>query len=207
MVYRNDVSSLKNEQLFMNKEELIKKLDQLDNCLHNLLLLLEPHSEEILNAQPKPGAWSAMQVCHHVLLSEKGSMAYLQKKLSFNPKLSPVTLSTKMRLKLMTTYLATPLKFPAPENISGDNLPAYSTLKEVDEKWKMIRSDMRAYLSNLSEDLFDKEIYKHPFAGRLSIEGMVLFFEGHLTRHEKQIRKALKLVQSPGYVFAQAEAS
>ena len=72
-----------------------------------------------------------MQVCHHLMLAENGSMEYLKKKLSYEPKLNPVSLSTKMRLKLLTTYLATPMKFPAPENISGDNLPEFSTLEEL----------------------------------------------------------------------------
>lgn len=199
MVYRNDVSSLKNEKLFMNKSDLIKKLEQLDNRLQNLELSLQAYSPEILNAKPKENAWSVMQICHHLLLAENGSLQYLKKKLSYNPKLSQVTLATKMRLKLLMTYLATPLKFQAPENISGEALPEYSKPGEVFAKWKEIRTDMRAYLSSLSEELFDKEIYKQPFAGRLSLEGMIIFFDGHMARHEKQIRKALITVESPGF--------
>jgi hypothetical protein len=44
----------------------------------------------------------------------------------------------------------------------------------------------------LPDHLYDKEIYKHPFAGRLSLMGMVDFFEHHFRRHREQMRRALK---------------
>ncbi len=194
MVYRNDVSNFKSDLLFMTKTDILRQLDQLDSLLEDLLFSLKPFSEEKLNQKPSEDAWSALQVCHHVLLAEKGSLAYVKKKLSYNPKLKKASLSTVMRQKLMTTYLSTPIKVNAPEYISGDALPEQSKLEEVSVNWRAIRADLRAFLTNSSEEILDKEIYKHPFAGRLSIEGMLAFFEGHLQRHEKQIRKTLKAI-------------
>jgi hypothetical protein len=53
---------------------------------------------------------------------------------------------------------------------------------------------MKSYLEDLPEHIFDKELYKHPFAGRVTIRGMVDFFGGHLERHAKQIDRTIAKV-------------
>ncbi len=194
MVYRNDVPNSQNEKLFMTKNEITSKLNALDQRISDLLFSLKPIPQEKLNIQPKENAWSVLQIVHHLILAEEGSLKYLKKKLSFNPKLNKVSLSSKLRLKLLTTWAYTPVKFKAPDAIGGEALPTQSTLEEVSNKWKIVRADMRAFLSKLPDDILDKEVYKHPFAGKLSLEGMLTFFEAHLDRHEKQIRRTLKLV-------------
>lgn len=194
MVYRNDVSNFKNDLLSMTKTDILRQLDQLDSLLEDLLFSLKPFSEEKLNQKPSEDDWSTLQICYHLMLAEKGSLAYVKKKLSYNPKLKKASLSTVMRQKLLTTYLITPIKVNSPDAISGDALPEKSNLEAVTLDWRAIRADLRAFLTNCSEDILDKEIYKHPFGGRLSLEGMLAFFEGHLQRHEKQIRKTLKAI-------------
>ena len=194
MVYRNDVPNSKNEKHFMTKNDLTNQLNSLDNLVTDLLFSLKPYTEEKLNAKPTESAWSTLQICHHLMLAEQGSLNYLKKKLSFNPKLKDVSLGTRMRQKLMTTYISTPIKFKAPTAVGDEVLPDSSTLEQVTMNWKSIRADMRSFLFKLPDEIFEKEVYKHPFAGKLSIEGMLLFFEGHLKRHEKQIRKTLTLV-------------
>ena len=194
MVYRNDVPNSQNEKLFMTKHEITSKLNALDQRISDLLFSLKPIPSDKLNIRPKENEWSVLQIVHHLILAEEGSLKYLKKKLSFNPKLNKVSLSSKLRLKLLTTWAYTPVKFKAPDAISGEALPAQSTLEEVSNRWKIVRADMRAFLNKLPDDILDKEVYKHPFAGKLSLEGMLIFFEAHLDRHEKQIRRTLKLV-------------
>ncbi len=194
MVYRNDVPNSKNEKRFMTKSDLTNQLNTLDNLVTDLLASLKPYNEEKLNAKPTETAWSVLQICHHLILAEQGSLNYLKKKLSFNPKLKKASLSTRMRQKLMTTYISTPIKFKAPSAVGDEHIPLISNLESVTMAWKSLRADLRSFLFQLPDDIFDKEVYKHPFAGKLSIEGMLAFFEGHLKRHEKQIMKTLKIV-------------
>jgi len=194
MVYRNDVPNSLKEKQFMTKSDLTDQLNNLDNLVTDLLFSLKPYTEEKLNAKPNDTAWSTLQICHHLILAEQGSLNYLKKKLSFNPKLKKSSLGTRMRQKLMTTYLSTPMKVKAPKGVGDEFLPTHSSLEQVTIQWKSLRADLRSYLFKLPDDIFEKEVYKHPFAGRLSIEGMLAFLEGHLKRHEKQIRKTLKMV-------------
>ncbi|MCB0641685.1 MAG: DinB family protein, partial [Phaeodactylibacter sp.] len=114
------------------------------------------------------------------------------KKLSFDPKLKKRKLSTRFRTWLLVAYLSSPFKFKAPKGIRTTDLPTYSAFTEMADKYRKNRAELRAFLAKLPDDLMDKEIYKHPFAGRLPLSEMLLFFEVHFRRHEKQARRALE---------------
>ena len=194
MVYRNDISSEKNDSPFMTKADLLKKLNRIDEQLEELLFSLKPYSNEILNAKPDQNSWSVLQICHHLALSEKVSLAYIQRKLAHSPKVKKVSLSTKFRQKLLTTYLITPMKYNAPDYVNTDALPQTSTLNEITRVWHAVRADIRAFIIRIPDEFLDKEIFKHPFAGMLCLAGMLSFFEGHTIRHQKQIHKTLTFV-------------
>ncbi len=184
----------KPNSLFEMNTTLDEHLNLLDQNLEALLKYLKEFPDKQLNEKPAPDAWSALQICHHLLIAEKLSLQYIKKKFSFNPKLQPVTMATKMRTRLLKTYLNTPMKFKAPENVSTENLPATSELGDVKNEWLNYRTELRSFLKSLPEDIFNKEVYKHPFAGKLSLQGMLVFFEEHFNRHQKQIKKTLRRV-------------
>jgi hypothetical protein len=173
------------------KKSTAQQLDKLDRQLESLLSELSSYSEAQLNQKPAPGAWSAMQVLHHVLLAEQLSLAYVQKKLSFKPTLKNAGLTGAWHVFLLWTFIYAPLKFKAPANVSEEKLPAHSTLQETAELWKKNRLEMRDYLGALPNEVFHKLIYRHPFAGLLSLDAMLLFFEWHCIRHHKQIRRTV----------------
>lgn len=173
------------------KKTVKKKLDALNLSLRDLLTDLEGYSEDTLNKAPKEGAWSVFQIMNHLILAERKSIQYVQKKLSFDPKLKSAGITSKMSSLLVNTYLSSPMKVKAPEMISGDNLPSHSTFWEVTKAWKTDREALQKYLNELPEELFKKEIYKHPLGGRLSLEQMLSFFQKHYARHHKQIYRTL----------------
>jgi hypothetical protein len=53
---------------------------------------------------------------------------------------------------------------------------------------------MAAFLDNLPAEYADKEVYRHPFAGRMSLAGMLSFFEAHFINHRRQLYRALRVV-------------
>ena len=169
-----------------------QKLDRLDDSFRDLLKELDGYTDATLNRVPKEGAWSVFQTMHHLILSERMSLNYVKKKLSFEPKLKKAGVGSKMRSTLVNNYLRSPFKRKAPTFISGENLPKESTFWEVVKAWKTDREELRRYLSELPKEHFSKEIYKHPFAGRLSLDGMLSFFQQHYERHLRQIRRTLR---------------
>lgn len=173
------------------KHKVLQNLDKIDTQLQALFDRLEQYSDELLNQKPAEGEWSPMDNLHHLMRSERLSQGYIRKKLSFNPKLKRANLSTAWRSWLLSTYLRFPMKFKAPEAVAEEHFPEYSSLKDVRDQWQQQRQQLKSYLEDLPEHIYDKELYKHPFAGRVTIRGMVDFFGGHLERHSRQIDRAL----------------
>ena len=178
------------------KKSINPKLDiqikSLDKKLNLLLKELKFYNEDQLNRKPKEGSWSVIQVMHHLMMSENGSLKYVKKKLSFNPELGKAGIKASLREMVLNTYLGSPFKWKAPEAISGDNLPQHETFWKTAQQWKNQRIELREFLETLPDELLNKEVYKHPFVGRISIPSMLRFFDRHFNRHNKQIQRIIK---------------
>ena len=159
--------------------------------VNQLLESVSSYPEEQLN-QPGPGGgWSAMQTMHHLILTEEFSLKYVQKKLSFNPKLERKGIKTFGRIVALVFYLKAPFKFKAPPAVNSPSLPEKANFEETSERWKKIMKEWEQFFSNLDPALLNKAVYRHPFAGRLSWSGTILFLSGHFKRHRKQALRAL----------------
>lgn len=169
------------------KNSILVQLNELDFSLQDLLQELENASTEQLNRTLKEGKWSALQICYHLILSERLSIGYVKRKLSFDPKLKTAGMATRMRLKLLKTYLKTSFPYPAPVIVNETNFPEQITLEQVRDEWLELRREIRKFLEECPPGLYDKELYKHAVAGRLTLEGMIVFFQEHFNRHRKQI--------------------
>lgn len=175
-------------------DTLTKRKHQLEEDLDSLLARLTAYSDETLNKSPEEGAWSAMQTLHHMSLAESLSLKYVQKKLSYNPELKKTNLLTHLRRLSMYVSFWIPVKIKAPAAISGEALPKESKLNDLITAWKEQRAATWVYLESLPDHLFQVEIYKHPFAGRLDLAGMLVFYQAHFDRHKKQILRTLEKV-------------
>ena len=165
------------------------QLKALDEKLNHLLKELKVYSEDQLNRKPDEKSWSVIQVMHHLMMSENGSLRYVKKKLSFNPELKNAGIKASFREFGLNAYLSSPFKWKAPEAISGNNLPDHAAFWTTAQQWKKQRQELRTYLETLPDELLKKEVYKHPFVGRITIQGMLRFFDRHFERHHRQIRK------------------
>jgi hypothetical protein len=166
-------------------------MEVLDNKLLTLLDLLGKYSNNLLNKAPEIQKWSPSQIMNHLILSEKLSIAYCKKKLSFNPKLKKAGVMSILRTAMIRAYLHSPLKIKAPEYISTPNLPSQDSLENLKQNWELVRRDLKAFILELPEELIDKEIYKHPFGGRISTMGMLKVMDAHFENHQKQIFRAI----------------
>lgn len=176
----------------MNKK-IETQLNHIDAKLEKLLSELQSYSEDKLNHKPTPESWSVIQVLQHLVLVETASQRYVQKKLSYNPTLKNAGVMTSLRMVVMRLYNLLPIRLKAPSYVDERNFLDTDTLSEIIIKWKAQRQQLRDYLATLPEVIFKKEVYKNPVAGRLSLYGMLQFYEGHFDRHYKQIKKLLEV--------------
>lgn len=176
------------------KKKLIQSNLNYTASVEELIRLLEQYPDEILNLTPANGGWSAIQVAHHLILSEEMSLRYVLKKMSFESKYPLTGFKEKGRSFLLWLFLILPFKFKAPPKIGGDPeaLPRFSTPQETFGRWRAIRSQWTDFVQNMPEDIARRTVYKHPRSGKIGWLHMVLFFQTHLSRHRKQIIKTLK---------------
>jgi uncharacterized damage-inducible protein DinB len=177
------------------KQKILHALQNHGRQVDRLLHRLEGIDDGRLNRRPAEGGWSALQTLHHLLLAEALSLHYVQKKLVYATDLEPSGWRHRFRSMLVTMSLRSPLRFRAPATISAENLPEQSTLGEVREQWQVVRTDWTRFLQDLPDDVLQKAVYRHPRAGRLTWAGMLAFFRAHLSRHTRQIERALREVR------------
>lgn len=170
---------------------ILSRLDSLDAELRELLDQLADYSEEDLNRSPGPGKWSALQVMQHLHRSEELSLQYLRKKLSNPATLKRAGLMTSLRELFLAVYLDVPLKFKAPKAVSPETFPEGATLDGLGTSWQSLRGQIREFLAAQPEIAFRSEAYKHPLAGRVTLNAMLAFFQGHFRRHRKQLWQAI----------------
>lgn len=175
----------------MNRASILRQNTQYEQLVNDLLLEMQGHTEERLNSRPADGGWSAIQTMYHLILSEELSLAYVRKKLSFNPTFQTADISADGRSFLLWLSLSSPFKFKAPPAISKEHLPEQASLASARERWLKIRAEWTDFLTQMPDELLDKLVYKHPRAGKLKWSGMLHFFKTHFLRHRNQMRRAI----------------
>ena len=176
----------------MNRTDILQQNNTYTQSVHSILAEMQQYSEIVLNRRPADGGWSAIQTMHHLILSEELSLAYVRKKLSFDPTFDTVGLGARWRSFLLWLSLSSPLKFKAPAAISKEKLPDHATLADTRDRWLNIRAEWTQFFEKMPDALLDKEVYKHPRAGKISWGGMLWFFETHCKRHRKQMLNAVR---------------
>lgn len=166
-------------------------LEQLNRNTDNLLRRLDNYEQTVLDTPAAPGVWSVMQVLSHIRLSEKLSLDYIKKKLSFRPVLKKAGLKAKIRFWILKFYVNSRIKFKAPRGVSSEALPASCSLSEIRSGWGVERKALSDFIQGLDDGLLDKELYKHPVVGKLTPGQMLHFFNLHFQRHERQINRRL----------------
>jgi hypothetical protein len=156
-----------------------------------LLAELSKCSELLLNRKPADQGWSAIQTIHHLILVEEQSMAYLRKKLSFDPELKSPGWLAGLKMLLLKLTLALPIKFKAPKSAGSDHIPETDTLESVKSRWMKTRADWTQFFESMPENLLDKAVYRHPRIGLISWLQTISFLSSHFNRHKQQIKRAI----------------
>lgn len=175
----------------MLRDRLLKQVHQLNEELESLRLKLKAYSQEELDQNPNDGGWSPSQILQHLLLSEKLSLDYCVKKVSFEPRLKKANILTWLNGRLVTWSLQSPFKFKAPAVVSSEHLLKEEPVDELFLRWKQLREQLEDFLRHLPSKYVDREVYKHPLGMRLSLRGMLDFYKSHFRRHRKQLLSRL----------------
>lgn len=166
--------------------------DKMESTRKALFSKLDGYTSEKMNQKPDENTWSVIQVMNHLSGAEGGSVKYMNKKLSFNPKLKKAGLGSSLRYMLLITAFSLPLKFKVPDVVgqpSNDD-----NYDEAKAKWDKVRADLKTLLESLNEDQLKAELWKHPSAGKMNMRYALKFMQEHFDRHQGQIERILKLI-------------
>ncbi len=165
------------------------KFERLEDSRKALIRTIDSVDESVLNKSPRPGKWSVNQIIYHLQKSEHASYNYVTKKLQ-SDDLTRNGYKSKMASFILKIAFILPLKYKAPKVVS--DVPENLDFSELDNTWKKNRVVLWELISTLTEDTAHRNIYRHPYVGRLNLLQMLTFFQDHFDRHRRQVLRILK---------------
>ena len=129
----------------------------------------------------------------HIALVERASVDYLLFKFGQDEPVPPQSFSTRSKGKLVIAGLLSPLKFKAPKSVdvSNQDLLDAPTLSDVGRQLHSAREDLKQLVEQAPASWREGAVYRHPTAGRMSLDDLMLMLLVHHDRHERQIQRGL----------------
>jgi hypothetical protein len=146
-----------------------------------------PHAT--LNRAPAPGQWSALQVLHHVVTVEALTLGYVRKKMQAGAALETAGPASRLRLLAVQAALALPIRVKAPA-IASD-VPRESELTVLRARWDDVRSGLDELVRSFPPELENRLVFRHPYAGRMTLAHALGTLEAHLDHHIPQVERAV----------------
>lgn len=169
--------------------ELERAFARLEAGRQDLLAAAARSGDAAFNRRPRPEAWSAAQVLEHVLVSEALTLGYVRKKMRAGDGLPRATPLSALRLLALRLFLASPVRVRAPKAAAG--VPDRSSLAELRARWDEVRGGWRCLLESFPWELRGRMVFRHPYAGLLSLPHALGFLQAHLDHHARQVHEAL----------------
>jgi len=172
----------------MNKKttELFFKME---SNRKNLFQFLSEYDSDKFNEMPN-GVWSVNQNIQHLLLSEKGTVAYMSKKILAADALDSTGLKNKWNWFMLKAAFHVPFKYKAPGIVKPEKEEfVYQNLMR---DWEVTRHKLQEFINAYPEKYQNKNIFKHPMAGRANLNMALDFLDFHSARHIKQIKRTIR---------------
>lgn len=167
--------------------KLEAKYLRLEKTRNLLLDELEGLDENLLNTQILEGKWSINQHIAHLILVDRVTMGYVQHKLKKKEDLTPSSLSNHIKSFLLKLALQSGRKYKAPAPVA--TVPDTAILSDLRKEWDDVRFTLEDVLTETPDDLLDKCLFKHPFAGPLTLPQTLTFLQDHFDHHLRIIQQ------------------
>ena len=167
---------------------LQKKYNALNSSLNKILEYTDNLPKDKLNQSPE-GEWNASQILYHLKEAERGTLAYLSKKIQ-----APVSevesggLSAKIRAFFLSRALRNrKKKFKVPSVFK--EMPENLNYEDTRSEYLDTRRNLGILLEKFDKKMIGKAYFKHPRAGKITIIQTLEFLKDHFDRHADQIRE------------------
>ncbi len=127
---------------------------------------------------------------HHVVTAEALTLGYIRKKMQAGAALETAGPASRLRLLALQVTLALPLRFKAPTT-AGD-VPTESELRALRARWDEVRRSLDELVRSFPPELEDRLVFRHPYAGRMTLAHALGTLQAHLDHHIPQVERALR---------------
>lgn len=176
------------------RRDFVLKFSKIETLKKSILNSVEEYSNNQLNYKPANDKWSLAQVISHLITSEQRSLAYIKKKILAGTENPDSGLYQKMKLILLKFALKLPVKYKAPYVVAS--VPDSASYENLVNDWNQVRNEMKDVLDGLPNEFFNKQLFKHPSIGKISILHFLEFLESHITHHILQINNLKEVLKS-----------
>lgn len=174
------------------RNEILNSLDSLEVLRHQLEHRLDKVEDAKLYIPQEEGKWSIIQVLSHLVYIEKGIVQYINKKMLGRASLKKKNIIASLRFRLLKRLLDSSARFKMPKILGEPSNE--KTIEELKGEFVQSRIVLKKLVLDFPEEEFDKLIFKHPFAGRFSMQQTIDFIYDHYNHHIRQIERILKVV-------------
>jgi hypothetical protein len=172
------------------EHRLKSSFDKLEQQRVQVVRLLK-ESDPVKVAQLQAGKWSPAQIIFHIIISEKLALQYMRKKYLGIGESKKTGLWEAFKFVVLKISQRLPLKFKAPK-ILGELDPLTLQLDQLEHEWTYSRNELKSFLEKFDSDSVRRQVYKHPFAGKLNILQGIDFMREHIIHHLPQIRSRIR---------------
>ena len=173
------------------RQKLAFSFEHLSDQLKQYFNLYQGINEKYLSETPLTGKWSILQNLQHLLRSEQLGLQYLQFKFIGDQAIPAVNLRNRFSLIILYVAFNSPFKFKAPEGKGLDIPENTGNITSLYNDFVETREALFDLISKIPDEKLAKAWFKHPYAGRMSLNDMLWFLSFHFKRHHLQILKVL----------------
>ncbi len=164
--------------------------NSLDEDKEKLELRLRSLDRNLLNEPMEPGKWSVLQTLRHLVMAEQSSLIYVGKKLQDPSRADKSGLGSFVRGALLRGWFKLGMKAKAPKAFA--EIPPDQDRDAVLNEYTQVRQQFRDLLETVPSEFVDRELFRHPMAGKMHLMDAIKFFRSHFLHHQKQIDRFLE---------------
>lgn len=163
---------------------LRSRFDELERQRRALNAQLSAFTPAQIAFRPGDRSWSIADVVQHLILVEEGTLQFLTKK---PPRPDNRSMLKRMRFPIFKLLAGLDLrvKVPVPSVIPT----GHWTLGELATRWDSVRAKYERYLESVTESQLPMLVFKHAFAGPVTIVGVLDVLRLHTVHHQHQLRR------------------
>ncbi len=141
--------------------------------------------EAQLQATPRRGGWSTLEVLEHVALAERSVFQNLPDPATMARHEQAVEHRIRWVIVVLAVTFRIPLRVPSPEMAPGGS----RTLAEVRQLWEENTRWLRHYAQHAGRLDRDEAVFRHPVAGPMTFAQVTWLGRKHVDVHARQVRR------------------